>query len=137
MPRRILARVPLVVGMLVTTGCDLEREYVRVENDDGPGMKAPIQHVVRLAIDVHARTVVWTRDSRDARGVESRRVVTYGGRMGSTCEIPDELNWSCSVFDQNGEILDQLEMRDGHLTRFEGGETKDFQTQVRIWGRRF
>ena len=123
--------------MLAVSACSAERQYVRLQTDGGPGVATPVEHVVELVVDARARTVTWTHVSRDARGVESREVVAYGGRMGSNCDMADEANWVCSVFDINGELVEQPEMRDGHLTRYRDDKMESYQSQTRIWGVRF
>jgi hypothetical protein len=71
-------------------------------------------------------------DVRDARGVDDRRIRTYGGSSFSRCEIFEEMNWTCtSRGPTDGRVLEQPEMKDGQLARFYWTDTQRFERRLR------
>jgi hypothetical protein len=81
---------------------------VRVQNEDGLAMEAPITFRVRVRVDTLAKKVTWMEDARDARGVEDRSIRTCGGLSFSRCEVFDEMNWSCTLRGpSDGQVLEK------------------------------
>ena len=132
----LLSLSAIVAGLLSTGACSVERQYTRVQTEDGFGMKAPITHIVRVKVDATSRTVTWMQDLRDARGIEARDVKTYGGESFSSCEIFDDYNWSCS-YAFNGEVIEAPMMKDGQLSRFYWVNTHAYKTEYRVLGMTF
>ena len=119
---------------VVASACDsnAQYEYGRVQNEDGLAMEAPITYRVRVRLDTLAEKVTWMEDVRDARGVEDRRMRSYGGSSFSQCDVFDELNWSCTLRGpSDGQVLERPEMKDGQLSRFCWTDTQRFERRRR------
>lgn len=127
-------RAGVILTGVLTAGCSTERVYVNVQKEDGLGMKAPIEHTVRLKVDTALRVVTWMQDSRDVKGVEARRVTTYGGEDGvGTCDVFDSANWSCE-FSPVGQLAEAPAMKDGQLKRFYWTDTEVYSKHYRVAG---
>lgn len=109
-----------------------EYAYVRVQNEDGLAMEAPITLRVRIRVDTLAKKATWMEDAGDARGVEDRSIRTYSGLSFSCCEVFDEMNWSCrSRGPSDGQVLEKPEIKDGQLSRFYWTDTQHFERRQR------
>lgn len=118
----------------VVNGCSIETVHTYVQSGDGLGMKAPITFTVRLRVDTANKIVTWMQDSEDARGVTDRQIRTYGGFLGSTCDVFDQRNWSCEIRGADGKVLERREMKDGALSRFYWIDTQRYRTRRRMFG---
>src|SRR5919109_1192410 len=125
---QIAASIALALAALECRRSPTAYEYVRVQNEDGLAMEAPITFRVRVRVDTAAKTVTWLEDVRDIRGVEDRRIRTYGGSLFSSCEVFDEMNWWCTLeAPSDGEVVERPEMKDGQLSRFYWTETHHYE----------
>jgi hypothetical protein len=105
---------------------------VHVQNEDGVAMEAPITFVVRVRVDTATNVVTWLEDVRDVRGVEDRRIRTYGGSSFSRCEVFDEVNWWCTLqAPDDGQVLERPEMKEGRLSRFYWTDTVHYERRRR------
>jgi hypothetical protein len=123
----------IVISLLGTSGCKIERRYTHVQTEDGLGMKAPITHTVRIRVNTASRTVTWMQDLKDVLGVEDRKVTEYGGDGAGVCDVFDEYNWSCS-FAPTETAVEAPTMKDGRLSRFYWEETVSYRTRYSVLG---
>ena len=123
----------VVTSLLGVAGCKIERQYTRIQTEDGLGMKAPITRSVRVKVNTASKSVTWMQDLRDSRGVEARNVTEYGANGVGTCDIFDEYNWSCS-FAPTGKVVEAPAMKDGQLSRFYWVGTETYRTTYRVLG---
>jgi hypothetical protein len=129
-----MSRSLLIFALLVFvgTGCGngIQYEYVWTRPTPADGRKTPTTFVVRIAIDIAARNVVWVEDVHDADGDLGRHVETW-----KDCSILDERNWDCSpVIAVGGDELVHVSMRDGKLKQKYWGEDRQFTTRSRVAG---